>query len=112
MAGDKDIKTDGKFTVTADVEVKAVFEKETAVDDAVFANVQVAPNPFNTQLRILSGDLRGKYSLINTQGVEVVSGALEGAETRINTTQFSAGVYLLRLTAENGATKVVTVVKE
>ncbi len=112
MAGDKDIKTDGKFTVTADVEVKAVFEKETAVDDAIFANVQVAPNPFNTLLRILSGDLRGKYSLINTQGIEVASGALEGAQTRINTTLLSAGVYLLRLTAENGAVKVLTVVKE
>ncbi len=112
MAGDKDIKADGKFVVTANVEVKAVFEKETAIDDVVFANVQVAPNPFNTQLSILSGDLRGKYSLINTQGHEVASGALESAQTRINTSLFSSGVYLLRLTAENGAVKVVTVVKE
>ena len=111
MAGDKDIKADGKFTVTADVEVKAVFEKITPTEDAVFASVVVAPNPFSTLLCI-KGDLRGKYSLINTLGHEVASGVLESAQTRINTTQLSAGVYLLRLTAENGAMKTYNVVKQ
>ena len=82
-----------------------------AVEDAVFANVTVSPNPFDTQLRISNGDVRGKYALYNTQGVEVASGVLEGAETRINTASFPAGMYLLRLTAENGATKTFTVVK-
>jgi len=83
----------------------------TAVEDAVFANVIVSPNPFETQLRISNGDVRGKYALYNTQGLEVTSGVLEGAETRINTVSLPAGVYLLRLTAENGATKTFTVVK-
>ena len=45
------------------------------------------------------------------QGLEVAFGALEGAETRINAIAFPAGVYLLRLTAENGAQKTFTVVK-
>ena len=82
-----------------------------AVEDAVFASVVVSPNPFETQLRISNGDVRGKYTLYNTQGVEVAFGALEGAETRINTISLPAGVYLLRLTAENGAQKTFTVVK-
>ena len=83
----------------------------TAVEDAVFANVIVSPNPFETQLRISNGDVRGKYVLYNTQGIEVAFGGLEYAETRINTASFPAGMYLLRLTAENGATKTYTVVK-
>jgi len=83
----------------------------TAVEDAVFASVVVSPNPFNALLRISNGDVRGRYALYNTQGVEVALGVLEGAETHINTTSFPAGMYLLRLTAENGATKTFTVVK-
>ncbi len=83
----------------------------TAVEDAVFTNVIVSPNPFATQLRISNGDVRGKYALYNTQGVEVVFGVLEGAETLINTTSFPAGMYLLHLTTEKGATKTFTVVK-
>ena len=82
-----------------------------AVEDAVFASVVVSPNPFNALLRISNGNVRGKYTLYNTQGVEVALGVLEGAETRINTASFPAGMYLLRLTAENGATKIYTVVK-
>ena len=83
----------------------------TAVEDAVFASVIVSPNPFDTQLRISNGDVRGKYALYNTQGVVVAFGALEGAETHISTSSLPAGMYLLRLTAEKGATKTFTVVK-
>ena len=82
-----------------------------AVEDAVFANVIVSPNLFETQLRISNGDLRGKYALYNTQGVEVAFGGLECVETHISTTSLPTGMYLLRLTTENGAQKTFTVVK-
>ena len=111
-AGTKDISSEGKFTVTADIEVKAVLEKTTSVDDAVLANVLVAPNPFDNQLRIVNGDLRGEYALLNAQGVVVASGVLENAETRINTSLLPAGMYLLRLSTENSATKTYRVVKQ
>ncbi len=105
-----------QFTMPAyAVTVSAEFEKDntpsTAVEDAMFVNVVVLPNPFDTQLRISNGDVRGRYALYNTLGVEIAFGALEGTETRINTTSFPVGLYLLRLTAENGATKTFTVVK-
>ncbi len=90
---------------------RVIVDPATDVEDVVFANVVVSPNPFETQLRISNGDLRGRYALYNALGVEVVFGALEGAETRINTALLPAGMYLLRFTAENGATKTFTVVK-
>ena len=111
-AGDKDIASDGKFTVTADVEVKAIFEKATPVEDAVFATVLVSPNPFDNQLRITNDELRGEYALLNSTGVVVASGVLENAETRINTSLLPAGMYLLRLSTESGATKTYRVVKQ
>ena len=111
-AGTQDISSDGKFTVTANVEVKAVFEKTTSVEDAVLANVLVAPNPFDNQLRIVNGDLQGEYALLNAQGVVVRSGSMAGNEVLIETSDLTSGLYLLRLTADNGATKTITVVKE
>ena len=99
---------DGNHTATCSVAVEAT----SAVEDAVFASVVVSPNPFGEQLCITYGDLRGQYVLYNAQGVVVASGGLEDGETRINTVSFTAGVYLLRLTAENGATKNYTVVKD
>ena len=111
-AGDKNIAADGKFVVTANVEVKAVFEKTTAVEDAIFANVLVAPNPFIAQLRLVCNGATGRYDLLNAQGVVVRSGNMDGNEVMIETTDLTSGLYFLRLTATNGATKVVTVVKE
>ena len=99
---------DGNHTATCSVAVEAT----SAVEDAVFASVVVSPNPFGEQLCITYGDLRGQYVLYNAQGVVVASEGLEDGETRINTASFTAGVYLLRLTAENGATKNYTVVKD
>ena len=111
-AGTQDIKADGKFTVTADIEVKAVFEKATSVEDAVLANVLVAPNPFTTQLRLLCNGATGHYDLLNAQGVVVRSGNMVGNEVLIETSDLTSGLYLLRLTTENGALKTITVVKE
>ena len=99
---------DGNHTATCSVAVEAT----STVEDVVFASVVVSPNPFGEQLCITYGDLRGQYVLYNAQGVVVASGGLEDGETRINTASFTAGVYLLRLIAENGATKNYTVVKD
>jgi Ig-like domain-containing protein len=99
---------EGKFTATCAVKVTP----PTAVEDVVFATVVVAPNPFTALLRITNGELSGKYELFNAQGIVVSTGVLEKTETRVNTAALATGVYLLRLTAANGATKTITVVKE
>ena len=53
-----------------------------------------------------------RYALLNAQGVLVRSGLLEARETLVNTTTLPAGLYVLRLTTEEGLTKVYRVVKE
>ena len=78
----------------------------------MLANVLVAPNPFDNQLRIVNGDLRGEYALLNAQGAVVRSGNMVGNEVLIETSDLTSGLYLLRLTTENGALKTITVVKE
>ena len=110
--GEAIITVESKTNTSIKATCKVTVEAATAVADAVFASVVISPNPFGAQLRIVNGDLRGQYVLYNVQGVVVASGVLEASETRINTASFSAGTYLLRLTAENGATKTLTVVKD
>ena len=107
-----DIKSTMKFTVKADTKVTAVFEKETPVEDALFANVQVAPNPFSSYLLVRSNGITGSYTLLNAHGVVLRSGSLTDGEVSIETTDLSAGLYLLRLRATEGTTKVVKVIKE
>ena len=110
--GEATITVESKSNTSIKATCSVSVELPTAVVDAVFASVVISPNPFGAQLRIANGDLRGQYVLYNVQGVVVASGVLEASETRINTASFSAGTYLLRLTAENGATKTLTVVKD
>ena len=90
---------------------RVIVDPATAVEDAVFASVVIAPNPFDNQLRIVNSELRGTYALLNAQGVVVRSGNMDGREIVIETSDLTSGLYLLRLTAENGAVKTITVVK-
>ena len=85
-----------------------------AVEDAVFANVLVAPNPFEADLRIvLDGESQGvKYELINANGSIVRKGTIVANDTRIETAELTAGIYILRLTSESGRTKSFTLVKK
>ncbi len=110
-AGTAKIVATSTADATKKTEVAVTVEAPASVEDSVFDSVVVTPNPFNEQIRILNRNLRGKYSLTNIHGVAVTSGALEDAETHINTTALPSGVYLLRLTTENGAEKTFTVVK-
>ena len=91
---------------------RVIVDPVTAIEDAAFAGVVIAPNPFDNQLRIMNGELRGEYALLNAQGIMVRTGNIAGSEVAIETSDLISGLYLLRLTAENGATKTYRVVKQ
>ena len=97
----------GELTTTCKVTVTP----PTAVEDVFFASVVVTPNPFGDQLNIINDNLCGMYEVFDARGVKVATGLLENTETRINTVALTKGIYLLRLTAENGATKTMKIVK-
>ncbi len=83
-----------------------------AVEDAVFASVVVAPNPFGAELRIMNSEaVEGRYELLTIQGLVVRAGVLE-TDTMIETSDLTSGIYFVRFMATNGATKVVKVVKQ
>jgi len=130
-AGSQNIFATKKFVVTGAVTVKAVFKKKennggggnngdtwqpqkpgTAVEDAVLASVVVAPNPFAAQLRIENPEgVAVRYELVNASGVVVHAGAFSLTEMIVDTEALPAGVYFVRIAAQNGAKRVVKVFK-
>ena len=101
-----------KTTVTARFEKKQGGEKPEAVEDAVLASLSVAPNPFTAHLRILNPEgIVGRYEFVNQLGAVLRSGVINGNETVVDTEALPAGLYFVRLTGENGAQRVVRVVK-
>jgi len=119
---------DRQFTMPAHpVTVTAVFEKNqgsephkgrdsknpNAVEDAALASLSVAPNPFTTQLRLVNPEgIVGRYELVNLMGAVLRAGATDTSETIINTEALPTGLYILRLTTTDGATKALRVVKQ
>ena len=133
-AGTQDILATKKFTVTGAMTVKAVFKKKgnngggnngggngggtwqpqtpQAVEDVVLASLVVAPNPFTSQLRIDNPEgIAARYELVNASGVVVRFGAFSATEVLVDTEALPAGLYLVRITAQNGAKRVVKVSK-
>ena len=99
-------------TVSASCTVTLKYEKPGAVEDAALEIMIVAPNPFTSQLRISNPEgVEARYELVNTIGVVVRGGALQGVETVLNTENLNAGVYLLRLLSGTSS-KTLRVVKE
>ena len=99
-------------TVRASCTVTLKYEKPGAVEDAALESMVVAPNPFTSQLRISNPEgVEARYELVNTIGVVVRGGALQGVETVLNTENLNTGVYLLRLLSGTSS-KTLRVVKE
>ena len=99
-------------SVSTSCTVTLKYEKPGAVEDAALESMIVAPNPFRNQLRLSNPEGVGaRYELVNTNGVVVRGGALQGVETVLNTENLNTGVYLLRLLSGTSS-KTLRVVKE
>ena len=104
---------DGNKEAKCKVMVKAkTADASGAVEDTLLASISVAPNPFTAQLRILNPEgIAAHYELVNAAGIVVRSGALSSTEEILDTRLLPAGVYFVRLTAQNNAQKTIKVSK-
>lgn len=98
--------------VTSNITLVAQWEKASAVESVLLEGVTAAGNPFGETLTLLGLAHAERISVYSVIGVPVYTAPLRG-ENRIalNTTRWATGVYLVRITAHDGA-KVLRVVKQ
>ena len=97
--------------VKSNITLVAQWEKASAVESVLLEGATVAGNPFGETLTLLGLAHAERISVYSVIGVPVYTASLRG-ETHIalNTTRWATGVYLIRITARDGA-KVLRVVK-
>lgn len=97
--------------VKSNITLVAQWEKASAVESVLLEGATAAGNPFGEELTLLGLAHAERVSVYSVIGVPVYTASLRG-ETHIalNTTRWATGVYLVRITARDGA-KVLRVVK-
>ena len=80
-------------------------QKALSIDNVIFKDVTLYPNPFSNELHINTGNNNNitKAILYNYLGVKVLEKSIRSVDTKMNTTKISKGVYLLKLIGNNGA---------
>ena len=103
----------GVYTLKNDAKLEVELTKSTSIEDSIWNEILVTPNPFVASLYITmrEGTETVRYELLNTQGILVRSGAMEQGRVEIPTQELPSGVYLLRLRSGSGSEKVYRVVK-
>lgn len=107
----------GRFKVTKPKEVAMpVPNYGTSIEDAkALAAFAVSPNPFRDELQITTTSMEllqdAFYELVNAQGVVLQKGRLRDRETRLDTRDLPAGLYVLRLATKTGEQRTHRIVK-
>ena len=113
-------QADGKYKVAGEVFITVRFEKEetpepptpNAIENVPLVGISIAPNPFSSLLKIKNDEaINARYELVNTNGMVMRKGSLQGTTTVLNTEELKAGVYLLRIFSDQ-TSKTLRVVKE
>jgi len=71
------------------------------------------PNPFTDEL-VISGGEAGKnssFEVYNSTGAKIYSGMFVGTMNKINTSEWAAGIYVIRVIGDGFATRNITVSK-
>ena len=94
-------------------ECKVVVAPAYSVQECIFEDVMIGPNPFAGVLRITNDEFRyGTYELVNSHGLIVRSCKIEDRITEIDTNDLARGAYLLIVTNEElQTTETVRIIK-
>jgi uncharacterized repeat protein (TIGR01451 family) len=67
------------------------------------SNISIQPNPFNDELKItLDKNYEGVIEVYNTLGALITSEKLQSRNVTLNTSNWNAGVYILKVATNNG----------
>ena len=88
-----------------------VHYSQDGVDEVETQSIEVYPNPAKDILTVKAENL-SSVAVYNSIGQRVLEQELNGDETTINTSDFNAGIYMVRIVANgNEITRKISVVK-
>ena len=97
-ANDTDILATKKFTVTANIEVKATFTKKTAADVVNGSSVRLYPNPASTYVNVKGAKADALVRLYDANGLLRYEARTDADGTlQIDLSAYAEGTYLLRV---------------
>ena len=97
------------LTVAADKTVTVTFESITGLGDVMFANLQIFPNPFVSELKI-TGAENSKLEVINVLGTVVHTQQISSSSETIQLNGLSSGIYFFRL-SKDGQSRTMQVIR-
>ncbi|MEL6133063.1 MAG: cadherin domain-containing protein [Bacteroidota bacterium] len=94
--------SDGELADTAEIQINIL--DVVSLDPSILAQVKVLPNPFLNSFSLKIPLPRSKtYRVMDLQGRVVQEGSFETQEIQIDLSHVSSGMYILRLSTEQGA---------
>lgn len=85
---------------------------DLSVEDEEFSNISLAPNPMTNHFSVIGLNGKEKLQLLNLNGEILESKIAAQQEETINTQSLSSGVYVLKITLNNGNVVTRKVVKQ
>ena len=111
------VTIDGYNTETGDIVVdgidveKTITLSITGINNGLFSNLKVYPNPFNKEIIITNADKVNRVVITNVNGQQVMDVSLKGTKT-INTSKLTSGIYLITFEKINGDRAILKMVKK
>jgi len=112
------VQFDDKLIVTAeDGNTTAVYDMQFTYFDAVAKTgakklVQAMPNPTDGMFRLSGLDHANRITVLGINGQTILTRVVTGQSADINLSKQSAGVYLVKITNNNGSTENLKVIKQ
>jgi len=82
------------------------------VDSFSLAGLKAYPNPVSSVVTVSANNSLAAITVHNLLGQQVLAQKASGNTTEVNMTQLSAGTYIVKVTADDGATATVRLIKE
>jgi hypothetical protein len=105
------------YTVTAEDNstqqwtVKVKLETSASIENNSQKNLLIFPNPFENELNIKSSNQLNKMEIYTSLGKKIVDINDIDIDTKINTTYWTEGIYILKTTLKNGDIQIQKLIK-
>lgn len=98
------------FVITEDMSIAAIFEVITGIDRQIHNDTRVWPNPFDRYINIQPSEKIHRIEIVSLTGRKILE--ISNVSNTIQTEDFNAGIYFIKLIDKNGEVRIHRVIKQ